>query len=88
LKTFPCQTDSNRNEAGRHEGRGAKKYGEDAVPDAKNASLFAVRDYQEKALLADQLAGVALAVPLLGLFGETGSLLSEAKKKALRRCVL
>lgn len=50
------------------------------MPDANKASLLTVQDYQDKALLADQLAGATLAVPLLGLFGETGSLLSEAKK--------
>ena len=32
-------------------------------------------------MLADQLGEMTLAVPLLGPFGETGSLLSEAKKK-------
>jgi hypothetical protein len=31
-----------------------------------------VQDYQARALLADQLGDVALAVPLLGLFGENG----------------
>jgi NTP pyrophosphatase (non-canonical NTP hydrolase) len=51
------------------------------MPDEQGPRQLTVQAYQEKALLADQLAGDTLAVPLLGLFGETGSLLSEAKKK-------
>jgi NTP pyrophosphatase (non-canonical NTP hydrolase) len=39
--------------------------------------------YQELAVSTDQMrdSSTALAFPLLGLFGETGSLLSEVKKK-------
>jgi NTP pyrophosphatase (non-canonical NTP hydrolase) len=44
-------------------------------------SRLTVQEYQAQALSADQLGGTDLAIPLLGLFGETGSLLSEAKKK-------
>jgi NTP pyrophosphatase (non-canonical NTP hydrolase) len=51
------------------------------MPDQEEQSRLTVQEYQEKALSADQLADATLAVPLLGLFGETGSLLSEAKKK-------
>jgi hypothetical protein len=42
-------------------------------------------DYQEKAVLTDQFpdkkSDGALMIPLLGLAGETGTLLSEFKKK-------
>jgi hypothetical protein len=51
------------------------------MPDQEEQSRLTVQEYQEKALSADQLADATLAVPLLGLFGETGSLLNEAKKK-------
>ena len=51
------------------------------MPNLERPSRLTVQEYQEQALSADQLGGVILAVPLLGLFGETGSLLSEAKKK-------
>jgi NTP pyrophosphatase (non-canonical NTP hydrolase) len=42
-----------------------------------------IADYQKQALLTDQRpsGGGDLAFPLLGVFGETGSLLSEVKKK-------
>lgn len=42
-----------------------------------------LRQYQNTAFSTDQKpdSGVDLTFPLLGLFGETGSLLSEAKKK-------
>ncbi len=41
-----------------------------------------VRDYAEQALASDRGSDSrSLAFPLLGLFGETGSLLSEVKKK-------
>ena len=40
-----------------------------------------VQDYQSTISATDRLEGKSLALPLLGLFGETGSLLSEAKKK-------
>lgn len=40
-----------------------------------------VQQYEELALSTDQRPQDGLAFPLLGLFGETGSLLSEAKKK-------
>lgn len=39
------------------------------------------REYQDLAVQTDRTAGGDLVLPLLGLFGETGSLLSEAKKK-------
>lgn len=45
-------------------------------------SPLTVREYAAQAQTTDQLAGEkSLTFPLLGLFGETGSLLSEAKKK-------
>ena len=41
-----------------------------------------IDEYSAKALLTDQRSdGGSLTFPLLGLFGETGSLLSEVKKK-------
>ena len=41
-----------------------------------------IEDYAAQAALTDQRSdGGSLAFPLLGLFGETGSLLSEVKKK-------
>jgi NTP pyrophosphatase (non-canonical NTP hydrolase) len=40
-----------------------------------------VQQYEELALSTDQRPQDGLAFPLLGLFGEAGSLLSEAKKK-------
>jgi NTP pyrophosphatase (non-canonical NTP hydrolase) len=51
------------------------------MPDLEGHGRLTVQEYQAKAVSADQLRGDDLAVPLLGLFGETGSLLSEAKKK-------
>jgi NTP pyrophosphatase (non-canonical NTP hydrolase) len=51
------------------------------LPNLEVPSRLTVQEYQAQALSADQLGSVDLAVPLLGLFGETGSLLSEAKKK-------
>jgi NTP pyrophosphatase (non-canonical NTP hydrolase) len=44
---------------------------------------FTIADYQKQALLTDQRPSgeTDLAFPLLGVFGETGSLLSEVKKK-------
>ncbi|WP_458756568.1 nucleoside triphosphate pyrophosphohydrolase family protein [Afipia sp. TerB] len=45
-------------------------------------SPLSVQDYASQALTTDQRSdGGSLAFPLLGLFGETGSLLSEVKKK-------
>jgi NTP pyrophosphatase (non-canonical NTP hydrolase) len=46
-------------------------------------SSLKIADYQKQALLTDQRpsGGNDLAFPLLGVFGETGSLLSEVKKK-------
>lgn len=45
-------------------------------------SPLTLRDYASQALTTDQRTdGGSLAFPLLGLFGETGSLLSEVKKK-------
>ncbi len=46
---------------------------------------MSIRDYQTKAQLADRVPGStrddkALMVPLLGLAGETGTLLTEYKK--------
>lgn len=45
--------------------------------------MLSVREYQRQARRTDQLAEVEpeLSFPLLGVFGETGSLLSEVKKK-------
>lgn len=45
--------------------------------------MLSVREYQERARRTDQRAGEEpeLSFPLLGVFGETGSLLSEVKKK-------
>jgi len=46
-------------------------------------SPFTFREYQARAVRTDRTRGTdaGLVLPLLGLFGETGSLLSEAKKK-------
>ncbi len=45
-------------------------------------SPLTIENYSAKALLTDQRSdGGSLTFPLLGLFGETGSLLSEVKKK-------
>src|SRR5438105_4524990 len=45
-------------------------------------SALTVADYAAQALTADQRSDSgSLTFPLLGLFGETGSLLSEVKKK-------
>ena len=51
------------------------------MPDQADNVPLTVQAYQEKALAADRLPAANLAFPLLGLFGETGSLLSAAKKK-------
>ena len=51
------------------------------MPGTDKSPRLTVHEYEERALLADQLGEMTLAVPLLGPFGETGSLLSEAKKK-------
>lgn len=41
-----------------------------------------IKDYSSQALITDQRSdGGSMTFPLLGLFGETGSLLSEVKKK-------
>ncbi|WP_339033543.1 nucleoside triphosphate pyrophosphohydrolase family protein [Bradyrhizobium symbiodeficiens] len=43
---------------------------------------LSIMGYAEQALTTDQRSDAgSLAFPLLGLFGETGSLLSEVKKK-------
>ena len=42
---------------------------------------LALNDYQARALQADRKPDTSLAFPLLGLFGETGTLLSVVKKK-------
>ena len=48
----------------------------------KDFSPLTIGDYAAQALTTDQRSdGGSLAFPLLGLFGETGSLLSEVKKK-------
>jgi hypothetical protein len=45
-------------------------------------SPLTIQEYASKALTTDQRSdGGSLTFPLLGLFGETGSLLSEVKKK-------
>jgi hypothetical protein len=51
------------------------------MPDQADNTPLTVQAYQEQALGADRLPAANLAFPLLGLFGEAGSLLSEAKKK-------
>ncbi len=51
---------------------------ERAAPDAGGLSLS---EYQSSAVKADRIPDSALAFPLLGLFGEAGSLLSVVKKK-------
>ena len=49
---------------------------------SESFSPLTVADYAARAALTDQHSdGGSLAFPLLGLFGETGSLLSEVKKK-------
>ena len=49
---------------------------------ADDFALLTVQAYSEKALLTDRTGGAtSLNIPLLGLFGEIGSLLSEVKKK-------
>ena len=49
---------------------------------AESFSPFTIAEYAARAALTDQRSdGGSLAFPLLGLFGETGSLLSEVKKK-------
>ena len=51
----------------------------EATPDFQPLSIA---EYATQAGLSDQQSdGGSLAFPLLGLFGETGSLLSEVKKK-------
>ncbi len=51
----------------------------EATPDFQPLSIA---EYAAQAGLSDQRSdGGSLAFPLLGLFGETGSLLSEVKKK-------
>ena len=45
-------------------------------------SPLTIQDYAAQALTTDQRSDSgSLTFPLLGLFGETGSLLSEVKKK-------
>src|SRR5258707_3943368 len=46
----------------------------------KRRTGLKLSDYQAQALKADRSPGHSLAFPLLGLFGETGSLLSVVKK--------
>lgn len=48
---------------------------------AKSAKSFTLQAYQLAAAGTDQRRADGLGFPLLGLFGEVGSLLSEAKKK-------
>lgn len=48
---------------------------------SRNVSELKFKDYQLQALKADKSPDDTLAFPLLGLFGETGSLLSVVKKK-------
>lgn len=47
------------------------------------AQALTFRDYQARAAVTDRMRATdgGMVLPLLGLFGETGSLLSEAKKK-------
>ena len=51
--------------------------------DAAARASLTFGDYQTRAVLTDRTRGtdVGFVLPLLGLFGETGSLLSQAKKK-------
>lgn len=50
--------------------------------DSDDFSPLTIADYASQALTTDQRSdGASLSFPLLGLFGETGSLLSEVKKK-------
>lgn len=52
------------------------------MEDKDQFAPLTVADYAARASLTDQRSdGGSLAFPLLGLFGETGSLLSEVKKK-------
>jgi len=48
---------------------------------ANTSAGLKLSDYQAQALKADKSPDPSLAFPLLGLFGETGSLLSVVKKK-------
>lgn len=57
---------------------------ESTAPDADaSPPPLSFGDYQSRAVLTDRTLGTdaGLVLPLLGLFGETGSLLSQAKKK-------
>ncbi len=48
-----------------------------------DGSTLSLNEYQDLAVKTDQtrIKGTNLSLPILGLFGETGSLLSEVKKK-------
>jgi hypothetical protein len=46
-----------------------------------SAAGLTLVEYQKLALMADKKPEASLAFPLLGLFGEAGSLLSVVKKK-------
>lgn len=48
---------------------------------SKRTSSLTLRHYQKQAVLANRLDSSDLDIPLIGLFGETGSLISEIKKK-------
>ena len=48
---------------------------------AESRRYLGLNDYQSQALKADRRPDASLTFPLLGLFGETGTLLSVVKKK-------
>lgn len=58
-------------------------YGGDDPGRRREHAALTFGDYQSRAVLTDRTRGTdaGLVLPLLGLFGETGSLLSQAKKK-------
>src|ERR1700693_4916394 len=59
------------------------KTGGAALSSQTSQPALTLNGYQDVVVTTDQKpdAGLDLSFPLLGLFGETGSLLSEAKKK-------
>jgi NTP pyrophosphatase (non-canonical NTP hydrolase) len=46
-----------------------------------DSTAFTLNRYQQEAVKADRTLGTGLTIPLLGLFGEAGTLLSVVKKK-------
>jgi hypothetical protein len=49
--------------------------------DVANTAALRLNDYQVAAKKTDRVTDKTLAFPLLGLFGEVGTLLSVVKKK-------